>query len=181
MEQTKTTISNNDFISLFISTMQIQFLREKNKENALTAAAFFSEQELKDFIYYSKRDPKYSDLLRCFNFTSTQNESYCIELSTAINYARAKKLITVTVGDLNYLSRFYFSNSPMEMDWGFHQLMEGFLFDFNRYRNAPADYIRELENQMSDFHAIQNGASDSFCFTLQRKLREQQIEDKDKK
>jgi len=127
-------ITSKDFIWYFITILQLNFL--DNKEDIWS----FDIEELKKFIFLSKKDYKYYDILKDFDFSYLNEELFSIDYITAINNARDKHVITVIVEDIAYLSRSNINTSILFYKGEFEGIMRNFVEDFKFYMLDPKGY-----------------------------------------
>lgn len=142
----ESTISSEKFIELFITLKQVRHLGNRKDSNLFNAEWSFNTYLLNEFIFYSKRDYRYKDLLNSFSFTyNSRNNPYSIELSLALNHAKSKHLITGIYDDIAYISRFYVNNRILTENVEFYDITNSFINDFDYFCFNKEEYLKSRE------------------------------------
>lgn len=158
-----TYISSNDFIWYFVTILQLNFLDAKKD------LWCFNVEDLKKFISLSKKDYKYYNLLRDFNFEYFNAELFSINYTTAINNAKDKHVITVIVADVAYLSHININTSILYYYSEFEGIMRNFVEDFKFYLLNPKGY-EELIATNSDVGEQARASYDYMVYNLKREI-----------
>lgn len=171
MDKQDVFLSSDNFIMLFLTLFQLR-LYSRNI-NYLMADWHFNMSELSRFMSFSKQTSKYYHFLKCFNFAVG---GYSIELITAINKAKGKKIITVSDGDTFYISRAYHNGNIIELLSDFVPLMNEFIDDYLLYVEEPNRYLESIDN-VNVLDAAGQIDYNFNIFALQRSLKEKQVKD----
>jgi len=161
-------ISSERFIDLFITLKQLQFLGDTKETNLYNCTWTFDSKMLSEFIFHSKKDYRYNDFLRCFDF----NERYCISLISALNRAVQKHLLTGIFDDKAYISRYYTNFRVIEDNNEFSGIMQEFIESFDYFCLDKNSY---LKNAVAFMNEELQGVGDNsrMIFDLQRRIVKQ--------
>ena len=159
-------ITSDKFIELFITLKQINFLKQSEGPNLYNLTWTFNTKLLSEFIFHSKKDYRYKEFLRCFNFS----DGYSINLISAINRAISKHLLTGVFDDEAYITRYYTNYQIIEDNKGYVSIMEEFITGFDYFCLDKKLY---LENVTSFMNNELQGVGDNtrMIFDLQRRIR----------
>lgn len=159
-------ISSEKFIELFITVKQIRFLQDNKNANLYNESLSFSTSLLREFIFHSKKDYRYREFLRCFNFDG----NYSLDLIFALNRALNKHLLTGVYDDIAYISRYYTNVRVIEENNDFYSIMLEFIEGFEWFCINKETY---LSNSMNFVNGEEQGVGDNsrMIFDLQQRIR----------
>lgn len=159
------TISSEKFIELFITLKQLHFLKDSEGPNLYNLVWSFNIKLLSEFIFHCKKDYRYKEFLRCFEF----KDKYSISLISELNRALQKHLLTGIYDDEAYISRYYTNYRVVEDNSEFVSIMQEFIESYDYFCLNKDFYLKNAEGFMN---GELQGVSDNsrMIFDLQRRI-----------
>lgn len=124
----------------------------------------FSYNELNRFLFLSKKNPIFINMLSAFTYSK---EMYSLELILAMNAAKEKKLVTTIVEDEIFISRVYPKNNIFHQNEEWIDLMHIFIIEFMKFNKDPEEYQKQMEKEVEESSI----PSDRLAFDLKRWLK----------
>lgn len=158
-------LTSEKFIELFIILKQAQYLKESKGSNLYNLDWSFNTRLLSEFIFHCKKDYRYKEFLRCFDF----NGVYSLNLISALNRAVGKHLLTGIYEEKAYISKYYTNYLILENNAEFINFMQEFIECFDYFCLDKSLYLKNTEAFMND--ELQGvGDNSRLIFDLQRRV-----------
>lgn len=158
-------LTSEKFIELFIAIKQAQYLKKNEGSNLYNLDWSFNTRLLSEFIFHCKKDYRYEEFLKCFDF----NGFYSLNLISALNRSLQKHLLTGIYEEKAYISKYYTNYLILENNARFIPFMQEFIESFDYFCLDKILYLKNAENFMND--ELQGvGDNSRLVFDLQRRI-----------